>query len=91
VFEQRFAESRRLGVEWTVAQKESEWVPGSEARSLFSFTEMKDGKPTGNIVGAWYVFVKTEDGTWKYSDVASKRWVAYLREQEKQPPANSGD
>jgi hypothetical protein len=89
VYEDKFRQSKKLGVKWKLKQVEEEWVPNQEARSLFQFIEMKDGKETGTVTGGWHVFVKTADGTWKYSNAASKRWVAYLIEQEKQAPANS--
>lgn len=92
VFEERLRETRRLGLTWSISQEpESELVPNVEARSLLKFTEMKDGEPTGKGSGGWYVFVKTADGSWKYSDAATKRWVAQLLERRNKSATNSPD
>jgi hypothetical protein len=92
IFEKRFADSRREGVTWELEQMEGDWEPEKEARSLFKFTELKDGKPTGNVTGGWYVFVKTTDGSWKFSQVATKRWIAEVLEaKKKQQAENSAD
>jgi hypothetical protein len=91
VFEENFKQSKKKGVRWKLEQEaESEWLPEKEARCAMKFTELKDGEPTGVVVGAWYVFIKTSDGSWKYSDAATKRWVAHLlEEQNKAKPSNS--
>jgi hypothetical protein len=91
-FEAAFSEIRSQGITIDLEQDEklSEWSPDVEARALLKRIELKDGKQQA-VTGGWYVFVKTPDDTWKFSDAATRRWIDYwrkTREAANKAPAN---
>jgi hypothetical protein len=87
VWQARFKQSRDEGLGWAAEVMDRGSSPTREAR-VFKLTELKEGKATGNVVGAWYVFVEAPDGTWRYSSTETTRFMDELKAKSK-PPANS--
>ncbi|MCB9895359.1 MAG: hypothetical protein H6839_12985 [Planctomycetes bacterium] len=97
IYSQKFEESRKQGLKWTIEVVDTQIVPEKEARASFKYIAKKDGKEQ-STQGSFAVFQKTSDGTWKYSRAASLAWSEYqkqLREQDnapangEEPPTNS--
>ena len=87
-----FEQSKKQGVEWKIEVIKTEIEPDKEARALFKYIGMKNGKQD-SVQEVWTVFLKTEDGSWKFSRAASRWWATEKKriEEEGKKPADGGE
>lgn len=71
-FQKNFAETAKRGIEWKLEFKDATMLDDNTVYSHATYIMMKDGKPTGERQVGWVVFIKGEDGSWRFSRRRSK-------------------
>ena len=88
-FQKNFAETAKRGIEWKLEFKDATMLDDNTVYSHATYIMLKDGKPTGERQVGWVVFIKGEDGNWRFSRRRSKVLTDEMNKAE--TPGGNGE
>ena len=95
-FQQSFAETAKRGIDWELEFKDATILDDKTVCTHATYVMMKDAKRTGERHVEWIVFIKGEDGNWRFSRGRSRALTEQMNKAEtpgdgEESPGNQPD